>query len=238
MSVDTGDYVGSELDLFSKAIRWKHYFRSMFKEYLKGDVLEVGAGLGGTTEILCDGNQNSWLCLEPDTAMTDSIVDKIRAKTLPVCCRARAGTVKELHVSDMFDAIMYIDVLEHIEDDKAEALEAANHLKPGGFLIVLSPAHQFLYSPFDKAIGHFRRYSLEELKLAIPGELEQISLRYLDSIGYFASLANRLLLRQAMSTEKQILFWDGALIPISQIADPLLGFRFGKTVLGVWKKQA
>lgn len=234
---DTGVYVGSELDLFAKATRWKQYFRSTFSHFLKGDVLEVGAGLGGTTEILCDGTQNSWLCLEPDKSMTESIQDKIRSGELPSCCRARSGFMSELSSNDLFDTILYIDVLEHIEDDKTEALAAAKHLKPGGFLIILSPAHQYLYSPFDKAIGHFRRYSLQELEAAVPSDLAQVSLRYLDSVGLFASLGNRMLLRQAMPTEKQILFWDKVLVPISQVVDPLLGFRFGKTVIGVWKKM-
>lgn len=234
---DTGVYVGSELDLFAKATRWKQYFRSTFSQFLKGDVLEVGAGLGGTTEILCDGTQNSWLCLEPDKSMTESIQDKIRSGELPSCCRARSGFMSELSSSDLFDTILYIDVLEHIEDDKTEALAAAKHLKPGGFLIILSPAHQYLYSPFDKAIGHFRRYSLQELKAAVPRDLAQVSLRYLDAVGLFASLGNRMLLRQSMPTEKQILFWDKVLVPISQVVDPLLGFRFGKTVIGVWKKM-
>ncbi len=234
----TGAYVGSELDLFAKAVRWKKYFLSTFSRYLKGDVLEVGAGLGGTTEILCDGSQSKWLCLEPDKEMTESIKDKIRSGHLPSCCQARAGFRNELSPSDKFDAILYIDVLEHIEDDKKEAWEAANHLKPGGFLIILSPAHQFLYSPFDRAIGHFRRYSRQELRAAVPANLEQVSLRYLDSVGLFASLGNRLLLRQSMPTEKQILFWDQMLVPLSQVVDPLLGYNFGKTVIGVWKKTA
>jgi len=236
MVVETGDYVGSELDLFAKATRWKQYFLSKFQKYLKGDVLEVGAGLGGTAEILCDGSQDSWLCLEPDRAMTEEIENKIRAQKLPTCCRAKAGFASVLDPTDLFDAILYIDVLEHIDDDRQEAIEAAKHLKTGGHLIILSPAHQSLYSPFDKAIGHYRRYSLEELQAVVPKELQQVSICYLDSIGYFASLANRMLLRQSMPTEKQILVWDKLLVPISQITDPLLAFRFGKTVLGVWKK--
>ncbi|CAN5676999.1 hypothetical protein BH10CYA1_BH10CYA1_55380 [soil metagenome] len=237
MSVDSSVYVGSELELFAKATRWKQYFRSTFSKYLNGDVAEVGAGLGGTTEILCDGHQTSWLCLEPDTQMTDTINEKIKAKELPGCCYARAGILTDLKDSEAFDTILYIDVLEHIEDDKSEVISAVEHLKSGGFLVILSPAHQFLYSPFDKAIGHHRRYSLESLKAITPNNLQAVSLRYIDSIGYFASLANRLLLKQSMPTEKQILVWDKALIPISQIFDPLLGFRFGKTVVGIWKKQ-
>ena len=236
MKTDAGEYIGSELNLFAKAIRWKRYFRSSFQQYLKGDVLEVGAGLGGTSEVLCDGSQTTWVCLEPDHTMTSSIEFKIRSNELPSCCRARNGVISDLDVSETFDAILYIDVLEHIEDDKAEVSEATKHLKPGGNLIILSPAHQSLYSPFDKAIGHYRRYSLQSMKEAVPDELKERSLFYLDSIGYLVSFANRLLLKQSMPTEKQILFWDRILIPISQVIDPLLSFRFGKTAVGIWEK--
>ena len=41
-----------------------------------------------------------------------------------------------------FDCILYIDVLEHIENDRQELIEAKKRLKPGGRLIILAPAHQ------------------------------------------------------------------------------------------------
>lgn len=55
-------------------------------------------------------------------------------------------------------------MLEHIEADAAEMNKAAALLNPGGHIIVLSPAFQFLYNPFDKAIGHYRRYNKRMLK--------------------------------------------------------------------------
>ena len=104
-------------------------------------------------------------------------------------------------------------------------------------MIVLAPAHQWLFTPFDKAVGHFRRYSKATLAAAAPPELRREKLIYLDSVGLAASLANRLLLKQAMPTHAQIQTWDRLMIPLSRVFDPLLGHRAGKSVLGIWRKR-
>ena len=61
-------------------------------------------------------------------------------------------------------------------------------------------------------------------------------LHYLDSIGMLASLGNRLILKSSMPTRRQIALWDRLMVPISRLADPLLGHRLGKSVLGVWQR--
>jgi hypothetical protein len=58
----------------------------------------------------------------------------------------------------------------------------------------------------------------------------------LDSVGFFASLANRLLLGSEMPTPRQIGFWDKVLVPASQLLDPLTFHRFGKTAVTVWAR--
>ena len=145
------------------------------------------------------------------------------------------GDLSTLDSSRLFDAILYIDVLEHIEDDSAELRRAAAHLSPGGALIVLSPAHPFLYTPFDQAIGHYRRYTRQSLRAAAPRNLRRDKLIYLDSVGMLASLANRLLLDQSMPTAAQIHIWDTYLVPCSRVMDPLFFGAVGKSVLGVWR---
>ena len=65
-----------------------------------------------------------------------------------------------------------------------------------------------------------------------------MKLLYLDSVGMLASGANRLLLSQAMPTERQILTWDRLMIPVSRVLDPLLGYTVGKSILGVWKRES
>jgi SAM-dependent methyltransferase len=162
-------YVGSELDVFALARNWKAYFGAALKAHLHGVVLEVGAGLGTTTAALCDGSQRLWLCLEPDLGLLSRARHEI---ALPSCCRLVSGlstAVSARNGTDgAVDAVLYIDVLEHIEDDRAELRRALSLLAPGGHLLVVSPAHPFLFMPFDEAVGHFRRYQRHTLRAAFP----------------------------------------------------------------------
>ena len=229
-------YTGSELELFERAENWKAYYQNLIKAYLGREVLEVGAGIGATTRMLCSQKQTRWLCLEPDPAMGDRLRFLITNRELPSNCQVRVGLVMDLQPEEMFDTIIYIDVLEHIANDREELKASCSHLKPGGFLVVLSPAHQSLYTPFDEAIGHHRRYNKHTLSAAVPEDLERIELKYLDSVGAIASLGNRFVLKSNLPSARQLSVWDKLMIPLSRVVDPLLGYRAGKSVLGVWRK--
>jgi SAM-dependent methyltransferase len=231
-------YVGSELDLFASAVNWKSYVRRQVAPHLGRDVLEVGAGHGGTTRMLCDGHADRWTCLEPDASLADRLLAAISAGDLPDCCRMRIGTLADIEDEERFDTILYMDVLEHIADDRAELELAADRLRPGGHLIVLAPAHPWLFTPFDAAIGHYRRYTKGTLRAAAPPGLPMVRLAYLDAVGMLASLGNRLVLRSAMPNPGQIAVWDRFLVPLSYLADPLLGHTVGKSVLAIWRKTS
>jgi SAM-dependent methyltransferase len=233
---DKYSYVGKELELFQHAIRWKTYYARGLRRFIAGDVLEVGAGLGATSRFLCDGNQRSWTCLEPDAILHAQLEAGLRASPLASPGRALLRTVASLPAEDRFDTILYIDVLEHIEDDRGELAESSARLRGGGHIVVLAPAHQALYSPFDKAIGHFRRYSRPSLLAAAPPTLQPVAAYYLDVAGMLASFANRLLLRAPMPTYQQILFWDRVLVPASRFIDPILAYRAGKSVVAIWTR--
>jgi SAM-dependent methyltransferase len=237
---DASHYIGDELALFEHATRWKAYYGARLRPFLRGRVLEVGAGIGGTTRTLCDDSQADWLCLEPDAALASRITELLRSRDLPACCRLHVGVLADLPAGEgLFDAILYIDVIEHIEDDAAELQRAYNRLAPGGAILIVVPAHQWLFSPFDKAIGHFRRYSRSRLRQVLPAGSHIQQLVYLDSVGLLASAANKLLLRQSYPTLGQIKFWDTTIVPLSRVADRVTGFALGKSVLAVvQKKQA
>ncbi|MEQ1676362.1 MAG: class I SAM-dependent methyltransferase [Chitinophagaceae bacterium] len=232
--MDAFKYQGSELELFQHAKNWKNYFSRIIKPFIKGQVLEVGAGIGATTLLLNDGTTVYWLMLEPDAEMCSLLEKKMTSKEFLVNTNLKQGTIDTIIKS--FDTIIYIDVLEHIEADAEELKKAAALLNPGGHIIVLSPAFQFLYNPFDKAIGHYRRYSRKKLTEITPAGLLMISNRYYDTIGYFAALMNKLLLRQKYPTIKQVLFWDRWMVPVSKFLDKLFFHRFGKSIIAVWQK--
>jgi SAM-dependent methyltransferase len=231
-------YIGSELELFAAATIWKAYFRGHLEPYLGEDVLEVGAGMGGTTKLLCPGGNRpgTWVCLEPDAELARSLDRAIAGGALPGRCRVVVGTLDQVPQDSRFDTVLYIDVLEHIADDRGELIRAAACLQPGGHLVVLGPAHPWLYSPFDAAIGHYRRYTRTSLRALTPQGLVLVRSRYLDSIGLLASLGNRLFLRRSVPDPGQIAFWDKVLVRCSRLVDPLVRYALGKSVLSVWKR--
>ncbi|MFQ4146238.1 class I SAM-dependent methyltransferase [Chlorogloeopsis sp. ULAP02] len=228
-------YIGTELEIFAYATNWKNYYASIIHPYLSGRVLEVGAGMGMTTKVLCQANYQKWICLEPDPLLLAKIQELIDNNQLPRFCEAKVGTLSELNEVSL-DTIIYIDVLEHIENDYNELKNSLQSLNHGGKLVIISPAHQWLYSPFDKNIGHYRRYTKRSLTSIVPKGFKCIKLSYIDSVGMLASIANKILLKSAVPSLKQILFWDRVLVPISKMLDPLLFFSTGKSVIGIWEK--
>jgi len=229
-------YEGTELQLFSRAENWKRYWSAQVRPHLGQRVLEVGAGIGVNTPFL-NTNTVEWVCLEPDKNMAAMLVERQRATQL-AGTRTVAGLIADLPCIASFDSIIYIDVLEHIKDDTAEIAAATARLHPNGTLVVLSPAHAWLFSAFDTAIGHYRRYSPRDFRALTRPDLELISLRQLDSVGIIASLANSVVLRSQMPTVPQILLWDRIMVPVSRLLDPLLGYRFGKSIIAVWRRRS
>ena len=232
-------YEGTELALFAHATNWKAYFCSRIQKYVGKDVLEVGAGIGGTTKILFKPHVRRWVCLEPDPDMAAGLEEDIASGTLPDVCKAVNDILPSPSLAQAsFDTVLYIDVLEHIKQDKEELEHAAGYLKDGGHLIVLSPAHNWLFSPFDKSVGHYRRYSRKSITPLTPASVRIVRIEYLDCIGLGASLANRILLRQGMPNRNQIAFWDKILVTLSKRVDPFLGHRLGKSIVAIWEKTS
>jgi SAM-dependent methyltransferase len=223
-------YDGSTLEKFSHVRNWKSYWVSVLRPYIAGDVLEVGAGLGANTERIINPQVQSIHCLEPDKALAARLREAVQGKE---GITASVGTIEDVS-GRLFDSILYIDVLEHIEHDRTELARAAQLLKRGGRLIVLSPAHGALYSPFDREIGHYRRYDRESLRSCGPAGMRLEMMKYLDCVGLIASGANRLMLKQRIPTLRQIRVWDKYMVWASTMLDRLLGYRLGKSIAAVW----
>lgn len=230
-------YLGGELDLFALATNWKSYVKAAIGKYLVGNVLEVGAGIGGTTAALNDGTACRWMCLEPDPVQAKRLRTVVAKHCAPSSTNVVAGSLRTLAERPFFDCVLYMDVLEHIADDRAQIEMAAKLVRRKGYIVILSPAHQWLFSEFDKSIGHLRRYNKRSLRSLLPlGWVEQKCV-YLDCVGVLLSLGNVLALRQALPTRSQIAFWDSVCVPISRLVDRLLRGNFGKSVLAVWQKN-
>jgi len=233
--MDNNKYIGNELDLFSNAVNWKNYWAKIVKPYLGSSILDVGAGIGATAQLLSEHKCKRYLALEPDASFVDRMKRANADGLFNTSFECLAGTIENLQINDYFDTILYIDVLEHIEKDKDELIQAAKHLLPGGCIIILSPAHQFLYTPFDKAIGHVKRYNKKTLLLAKPENFIVERICYLDSLGLIASLGNRLIIRSSNPNKSQVAIWDSWLVPCSTVFDKMIGYKLGKSIFSVFR---
>jgi SAM-dependent methyltransferase len=91
-----------------------------------------------------------------------------------------------------YDAIILFDVIEHIEDPVSFMSSALYYLKPGGHVFINVPALQSLYSKFDIAVGHCRRYN----KAALETELAKAGIHKVDDRYWGLSMLPLLALRK------------------------------------------
>ena len=121
-----------------------------------GRALDVGAAGGGNTRVL---GALGWTAtaLEHDAPAAE--VARHRRQTV-----ARADAVHLPVASGTVDLVVAMDVLEHLDDDRAAMVEWVRVLAPGGRLLVTVPADPSLWSAHDVAVGHRRRYVAVELR--------------------------------------------------------------------------
>lgn len=228
-------YLGEELSLFSEATNFHRYYVDVFGSWITGKVLEVGAGMGAITLPLLERGVERITACEPDPELAGILASRVGHKVDVV-----VGGVQEVPSEmGLFDAIVYVDVIEHIEDDRAEIASAFKRLRNGGVLILAGPAHPWLYSPFDAAIGHYRRYNrqmVEALFESVPA-LAMLRFAYIDCVGTMLSLGNRWIGRQTIPSHWQVKFWDASILPVSQRLDRLLRYRIGKSFVAIARKS-
>jgi len=123
-------------------------------------IIDVGCGTG---------ENFYWLSKfgEVTGADTNELAVKLASKKGRVIlgrAPAFAGQAEDLPVDNgEFDLVTAFDVLEHLKDEKRVLGEWGRVLCPGGLLFISVPAHQGLFGPHDRALGHFRRYNLRQL---------------------------------------------------------------------------
>ena len=208
-----------------------NYCLKFIKKYLKGDILEVGAGCGSFTKNYLNKSINSITLTELDKKNILDLKEKFKAN----------ANIKILNkniedVSGKFDSIIYLHVLEHIKNDKKEILNATKRLNKNGFLVIMVPAHQKIYSNLDRAVGHFRRYEIEFFNKNFKS-LEKINIKFLDTMGYFLYLFNKFFFKKEVYPSKfKIFIWDKIFTPLTVIVDFIFRYRFGKCILVIYKK--
>lgn len=164
------------------ARNYADWTRSLFEPYVAGDVLEVGCGVGIYTEqILRRCAFRSLLSID----LSSDSVAHCRSRIRDPRVEFRCTDVQD--VAGAFDTVVCMNVLEHIEDDRAALRHMWLHLRPGGTLFLLVPAHRLFFTPWDSLTGHFRRYDKKRLRRLIGeatgGEATRVRQFYFNAVG-------------------------------------------------------
>ena len=225
------NYPGKELENFDSATIWRKYVYFLIKKYIKGNILEVGAGIGSFTNNYSHLKNDSITLTEVDNNNYEIIKQKFKNKNYSFY----QNITKEL--KGTFNTIMYLNVLEHIKEDTTEINDALNKLEVNGYLIILVPAHNKLYSKFDEAVGHFKRYEIDYFKNLKLSNAVVEKVFFLDCMGYLLYYVNGIFFKEDVYPSKiKILIWDKIFTPITFFLDKIFNYKMGKNLLCVIKK--
>ncbi len=216
-----------------KATNYNQWTFELFREYIQGDVLEVGCGVGSFTKLIDDhGKFDSLYSIDISKSAIEFIQKKEFKNKIKIEC------IDLINTEGSYDFILCMNVMEHVEDDRNFFRKILSLLKKDGVLFLLVPSHKFLYSNFDKAAGHFKRYSKKEMNsLELPADIKMIDQYYFNLIGALGYWAVYKALKSGNinDTEGEIGMFDKYIVPISKTILPLK-VPFGISLISIYKK--
>jgi 2-polyprenyl-3-methyl-5-hydroxy-6-metoxy-1,4-benzoquinol methylase len=236
------DPVGSHtLEAIAKADKFNHWMYQAFRSLLKGEVLEIGSGIGNISAfVIADGhpitlsdyNEEYVAWLRQQYGENKAVRDILQIDLLDPDFKNSYRSLE-----GKFDSIFLLNVIEHLKDDNAAVENCRYLLKRDGHLIVLAPAYQWLYCSFDKELGHFRRYTLKRMTTLLRQKGFEIKKKqYFNFAGIggwvlFGKILRRKMIGGEMSTFNSI-------VPLARLVDRLIFNVSGLSVIVTGKKSA
>lgn len=213
--------LGRTLEVFTNTPRLNVWLYSKLAPHIRGDVLEIGSGIGNLSRLIArDASSVVLSDMEPHylEALQQSFADDPRITVSPYNLDASPPPVI---AERRYDAIVAVNVVEHIRDDRALVDRLAGLLKPGGRLVVYVPACPFAYGTLDRALGHYRRYTPDSLAaLLTSAGLETPRPTYMNFLGLIGWTFNGRLLRRQTLSQAQIAVFE-RLMPVLRLEDRL-----------------
>jgi 2-polyprenyl-3-methyl-5-hydroxy-6-metoxy-1,4-benzoquinol methylase len=139
--------------------------------------IDLGGGCGGWVSYLADHTAGTF----GEIALGDSSAKALSLASghVPPTTRRYQIDLLNLQWTERWDVAFMLDVLEHIDQDEAVLRQVREALRPGGYLIVTTPALERFRTPVDDMAHHVRRYSTADFgRLAQSSGLELLTARY------------------------------------------------------------
>jgi glycosyltransferase involved in cell wall biosynthesis len=230
------DEYGSQiLARLSRAPRFNAWMADTIRPYCGSSVLEIGSGVGNMTRQLIPRSKYVVSDINPLYLRTLSGLLKDRPYLEATYCDITdPGTFPA--ANGQFDTVICLNVIEHVDDDRASLTNIRNVLTENGRAIVLVPNGQWNYGSLDRVLGHRRRYSEETLRrLAHDCGFELRSIIQFNRIGTMAWFLNGKILRRQSFGLGQILALN-FLTPLFRRLDMLLPLP-PLSLIGILEKQ-
>jgi len=220
----------------SFAENYHRWILDEFYPFLGQNVAEVGAGIGDFSKFLIEAKIESLVAFEPSSKMYQSLGEKFETHTQVQTINGFFDE-KAIQSQNKFNSICYVNVLEHIEDDKKTLADAYQALAPQGHVLIFVPALAFLFSEQDKIVGHFRRYSKMDLFDKVTGAGFHIKeLKYFDIFGIIPWYLAFVLLKQK-AKPSNVSIYDKIVVPIGRKLEQFIPPPIGKNLILVGQKR-
>ena len=217
-SSETG---GRTLEVFSDTPHLNEWIYSKLASGVRGDVLEIGSGIGNISRLIRP-NASSLVVTDTEPHYLSDLRRTFDGDTgVVVAAYDLDAPPPEPVAARRYDAIVAVNVIEHIADDRLLVSRLAELLRPGGRLLIYVPACPIAFGSLDVALGHHRRYTPATLTALLrSAQLDGGQPRYVNLLGlagWFVS--GRVLGRKSLSPRGVTLF--ERLVPLVRLEDRL-----------------
>jgi SAM-dependent methyltransferase len=221
------------LDRMAAAKNYTAWLLDRARPYLGRTVLDLGAGIGTFSEVL--SSEARVVALEPDPRLARLLRERAaRIESLTV---VDGGAELLATIDERFDSILCLNVLEHIPEEEETLAGCFARLNPGGHLLLLVPAHAWLFGAVDALTGHVRRYDEPHLReVLVRAGFDVVELRHVNPVGALGWLVFSKLLRRDQVPRGPLASYD-RLVPLFRQLDRLR-LPFGLSLWAVARRPS
>jgi len=240
-SAGAPSFAAADLEVMSDAenyVRW--IFSELVAPHLGRSVLEIGSGIGTfSTRIAADPKVKQLTCVEIDLSCSATAREALAAADVRKPVEHIVGDYLTTPLpKDEYDTALLINVLEHLQDDRAAVRKVRSELRMDGTLVIFVPAFGLLMSDLDRRLGHYRRYTTASLRQLLEGAGFTVStLRYYNLAGFLGWLWRFRIRGSTAQSPALVRFFDRRVLPVQLLVERALRLPVGQSVYAVAKKR-
>jgi SAM-dependent methyltransferase len=228
-------YSGSELDALAEAKNYYAWVLKQFEPFLGPTVIEAGAGIGTFSEFLLSSPKVEKLFAIEPAANTYPLLEK-RFRDNPKVETLR-GYLSEYDKTLSANAVVAVNVLEHVEDHEEFLMEAHSAVVEGGSLLLFVPALPSIYGTLDRAFEHHRRYTRRTLREVIErAGWKPRRISYMNMPGIAAWFVAGRVMRKTNIAPSETKAYDRLVVPILSKVESVIRPPIGSNLVAIATK--